>query len=517
MRNGIPPKLGARGRSFHIRELEVVANSKILHFKGDRLREHIFFIGIGGIGVSALAQVAQARGAKVSGSDPNADPLSNPAVARLHDGGATLFREHSRENLASDVSLVVASAAIGEANPEMQTAKERGIRVVSRAEYLGELMAAHKGIKIAIAGTHGKTTTTGFVGTLLQEAGLDPTIFVGGEVAQIGGNVRIGSETGPFVAEACEAYDSFHSLRPDIAVITNLEADHLDHYGTFEKVEESFVKFLDGVSGGAQSGVVICSDDKAVRHLIEKWKSETETSTKIHSYGIDSEDAESIATNIRYDLHPTFEWKYPDAWKTPVKLSVPGRHNILNALAAATVGRLLGVSEEGIAQGLAAFHGATRRQDILGEVELGTEGSVIVMDDYAHHPTEISATLDALRGAYPHRRLIAIFQPHLYSRTRDFLPEFATALATADALIVTDIYAARELPIPEVRAADIVNLAIKKNPQIPALFLPDKKDIPKMLAALIKPNDIAVFLGAGDIRTQGERFLLELESGEQAI
>ena len=484
--------------------------------KGGRLSEHIFFIGIGGIGVSALAQVAQARGAKVSGSDPNADPASNPAVARLVDGGAKVFRTHDRDNLAQDVTLVVASAAIGSANPEIAVAKERGVRLISRAEYLGELMSAHQGIKIAVAGTHGKTTTTGMLGVALQEAGLDPTVFVGGEVAQIGGNVRIGSETGPFVAEACEAYDSFHSLKPDIAIITNLEADHLDHYGTYEKVEESFLKFLGGVSKGEKSGVVVCSDDQNVCALIDKWKSDWKSGwkseTKVLTYGLE-EDADSKAENLKLELNPTFDWSYPDAWKTEVVLSVPGKHNVLNSLAAATVARILGVSGEAISTGLAKFHGATRRQDILGEIAISEGGSVIVMDDYAHHPTEIRSTLEALRGAYPERRLIAIFQPHLYSRTRDFLKEFALSLSLADALIVTDIYPAREAPIEGVRAADIVNLAIQKNPEIPALYLPDKNDIPKMLLALVKPNDLTVFLGAGDIRTQGENFVSLLKGG----
>ena len=189
-------------------------------------------MGIAGIGVSALAQLAQAQGVRVSGSDPNAYPEQNPAIARLQAGGAMLYTTHRAENIASDVDLIVASAAVGSDNPELRAAQERGIAIVSRAEFLGQLMAAHKGPKIAVAGTHGKTTTTGMIGVMLQHAGLDPTVFVGGEVPELGGNVRVGSPDGPFVAEACEAYDSFLYLKPDIAVITNIEADHLDHYGT---------------------------------------------------------------------------------------------------------------------------------------------------------------------------------------------------------------------------------------------------------------------------------------------
>ena len=230
--------------------------------------QHIHFLGIAGIGVSALAQVAAARGVRVSGSDPGADPQEVPAIARLLAQDARIYRTHRAENLADDVDLVVASAAISDANPEIAEAKRRGLRIVSRAEFLGELMAAHRGPKIAVAGTHGKTTTTAMIGVMLQHAGLDPTVFVGGEVPQLGGNVRIGSETGPFVAEACEAYDSFLYLKPDIAVITNIEADHLDHYGTEERMFESFHRFYQNV----RSTVVFCVDDDGIQRGLNVWE-----------------------------------------------------------------------------------------------------------------------------------------------------------------------------------------------------------------------------------------------------
>ena len=472
---------------------------------------HIHFLGIAGIGVSALAQVAQARGIRVSGSDPNADPAVSPAIARLQQGGATLYRDHKAGNLAADVDLVVASAAVAEDNPEVRAAHGRGVRVVSRADFLGELMAAHRGPKIAIAGTHGKTTTTGMLGVLLQNAGLDPTVFVGGEVAEMGGNVRVGSADGPFVAEACEAYDSFLSLKPDIAVLTNVEADHLDHYGTAERVQAAFVRFLQNILPGGT--IVACADDPGAQAVLSRF-----LSTASVTYGMSDPTAQMQAHSLQLDAQTAFTWgdATDPACDTRILLQVPGRHNVLNALAAATVATLLHVPVAAIADGLRAFHGATRRQEILGEAPL-EGGTVLVMDDYAHHPTEIRATLDALRGAYPQRRLVAIFQPHLYSRTRDFLGQFAEALAAADALIVTDIYAARETAIEGVRASDIVNLAQKLHAAAPIFYLPDKAAIPGALAALARPGDLTVFLGAGDIRVQGEAFLRLLQERSAVI
>ncbi len=472
--------------------------------------KHIHFLGIAGIGVSALAQVAQARGIQVSGSDPNADPAANPAIARLAQGGAMLYRDHKAANLAADVDLVVASAAVAEDNPEVRAARARGVRVVSRADFLGELMEAHRGTKIAIAGTHGKTTTTGMLGVLLQSAGLDPTVFVGGEVAELGGNVRVGSEDGPFVAEACEAYDSFLSLKPDIVVLTNVEADHLDHYGTAERVQASFVRFLQNVRPGG--AIVACADDPGAKEALSRFLPAVSL-----TYGITDADAQMQAHSLQLDAQTAFTWgdAIDPAYDTRIVLQVPGRHNVLNALAAASVATLLKVPVAAIADGLRAFHGATRRQEILGKAEV-EGGDVLVMDDYAHHPTEIRATLGALRGAYPQRRLVAIFQPHLYSRTRDFLAQFAEALAMADVLLVTEIYAARETPIAGVKASDIVNLALKINAEAPMLYLPNKADIPTKLAALVRPGDLTVFLGAGDIRTQGEAFL-ELLQQRRAV
>jgi UDP-N-acetylmuramate--alanine ligase len=466
------------------------------------MQEFIHFIGIGGIGVSALAQVAQARGARVSGSDSNADPASNPALARLIQHGAECYTGHRRENVVEGVSLVVATAAVGSENPEIEEARSRGIRLVSRAEYLGELMAAHAGPTVAVAGTHGKTTTTAMLGVMLQHAGLDPTVFVGGEVAQLGGNVWIGSPGGPFVAEACEAYDSFLHLHPDLAIITNVEADHLDHYGTEEGVFEGFRKFLGGIAPGGT--IVACGDDAGVQRLMGAEESDLRKNAVF--YGIEP-GAEVSARSLELGHNPEFILNNAATGEhARVTLGVPGRHNVANALAAAAAGLTLNAPVGEIAAGLSEFRGAGRRQDLLGEAALDG-GAALVFDDYAHHPTEIRATLDALRSAYPGRRLVAVFQPHLYSRTRDFLAEFAGALAQSDVLVVTGIYAAREAPIEGVDAAAIVDIARRERLGLDARFISDKREIPSSLSGIVRADDVVVFMGAGDIREQGEVFV----------
>ena len=476
------------------------------------LPKSIFFIGIAGIGVSALAQLAQARGCRVSGSDPGADPAINPAVARLLDGGAKVYRTHDAANITDDISLVVATAAVKGDNPEIVEAMRRGIRMVSRAEFLGELMAAHKGAKIAVGGTHGKTTTTAMLGVMYQEAGWNPTVFVGAEVAQLGGNVRIGADDAPFIAEACEAYDSFLHLKPDIAIVTNIEADHLDHYGDFEGVKASFRTFLSGVEFGDRSGIVYCAADSPARELVEELPSPVWR----YDYGFEGETLSARVENLTFENGETrFEYVYSGLLRVPVTLHFAGRHNVLNAAAALTTAVVLGANDPEtlatMAQGLSKFRGAERRQELLGD----TNG-VRIIDDYAHHPTEIRATIDALKTAYPNRRLVAVFQPHLYSRTRDFLTEFAAELSRADLLIVTEIYAARELPINGVNAEQIVMLAQSNNPNITAQFVQNRMEIPALLNQELKSGDIVLVMGAGDIREQGEQLAMLRQKGTSA-
>lgn len=469
--------------------------------------------------MSALAQLALARGARVSGSDLHADPHENPAVARMLAAGAAISARHDATRMPARLDLLVATAAVSDENPELNAARKRGVRVVSRAVFLGELMAAHEGIRIAVAGTHGKTTTTGMLGLICQEAGLDPTIFVGGEVPALGGNVRIGSPAGPFIAEACEAYDSFQSLAPDIAVLTNVEADHLDHYGTLDALLSSFARLVRRASRGV---VVANGDDAGARSVIglaargEREDGgvsagispdESRSTWRMVWFSADAAaDAHSRADTIELDARARFYW-HESGQSTPIRLAVPGRHNVMNALAAATAARELGVAPATVAAALSRFTGAGRRQEVLGERGGDSVPHVLVIDDYAHHPTEIRATIDAIRQGYPRRRLVAVFQPHLYSRTRDFLEPFADALSEADAVIVTGIYPAREAPIPGVTARAIADGVHSRRPGMVVRYVEPASQVPAALDEIALPDDVALFLGAGDIRSQAERFL----------
>src|SRR5579862_9256694 len=413
---------------------------------------HVHFIGIAGVGMSGLAQVLLSRGDRVTGSDPSA----NEATERLIAGGATIYRQQVAENITGQhrPDLVVVTAAVHEDNPELVSARAAGIPVVSRAKFLGTLMAESRGPRIAVSGTHGKTTTTAMVAEVLLAAGMDPTVLVGGEYAPIGGNVRIG-QGGALLTEACEAYDSFLSLRPDIAVITNVEADHLDHYGTEQRVLDAFVAFARQTS--ADGCVVWCAEDAGASNAAPQLSRSTEPRARLVAYGFEpcgdacvwAEAVEHAGRTTSFTVHRRNGSE--NAALGEVTLHAPGMHNVLNALAAVTVGLEVRASFAQIAEGLAAFQGTGRRFQVHGEAE-----GVLVIDDYAHHPTEIRATISATRDAYPGRRLLAVFQPHLYSRTRDFMDGFAQALSLADAVVVTDIYAAREQPIPGVSVPELV-------------------------------------------------------------
>ncbi len=461
--------------------------------------------------MSGLAQCALARGSKVSGSDLASDDPENAGLTRLKKHGAVLYQGHRADNIARDVDLVVATAAVSRAdNPEIGEAQRRNIPLLSRAEFLGALMSDHQGVRVAVSGTHGKTTTTAMIGVMLEHAGLDPTVFVGGESGQLGGNVRIGSPTGPFVAEACEAYDSFLHMKPDVAVITNVEADHLDHYGTFEKVVESFQNFLSGVR--ADGTVILCGDDPNCAQLAET----VPAGIKLLEYGIGNKRfSGGRGKNLVLSEGASFEWH----WETPfsqIELKVPGKHNVQNALAAATAGHVIGLSAKQIVAGLNSFTGVGRRQELLIKTQL-PDGELRIYDDYSHHPTELDATISAFRNAFPERKLIGIFQPHLYSRTHDFLKEFAESLAKLDMLIVTDIYPAREKPIPGVDAEDIVRLARELKQEISAKYIQNRNDIPALLKPLLRGGDVVIFMGAGTIREQGEQLARNFSSAEASL
>src|SRR6185437_10142508 len=393
----------------------------------------VHFIGIGGVGMSGIAEVLHNLGYAVSGSDK----ANSPTAQRLARLGLVVHEGHDAANVG-DADVVVTSSAIKPDNPELLAARAARIPVIPRAEMLGELMRFRRGI--AIAGTHGKTTTTSLVASVLAEANYDPTFVIGGQLNAAGANARLG--TGQYlVAEADESDGSFLLLSPVIAVVTNIDADHLENYhGDFAEVKKAFADFLHRLPFYGLA--VLCVDDPEVAALAEA------TNRRVIRYGIDSADADVRALNLRqqgFEMH--FDLLLPDGGQPfPVTLNLPGRHNVLNALAAATIGWQLGVEVAAIAGALKGFQGVGRRFHRRGEIAIDL-GKVLLIDDYGHHPREIAAVFAAVRGGWPERRLVVGFQPHRYSRTRDLLDDFANVLAEADVLVLTDVYPAGEAPI----------------------------------------------------------------------
>lgn len=432
--------------------------------------------------MSAIAHVMHDRGTEVSGSDQR----KTPTTERLESEGISVTIGHDAANVDS-ASLVVYSAAIPKDNPELQAASEKGIPVIDRAEMLGRLMSEYRD-RVAIAGTHGKTTTTSMTSLVLSEAGLDPTVLIGGDLAAIGGNAHTGSDS-LFVAEACEAFDSFLNLRPSVAVITNIDADHLDFHGTLSKIVQSFEQFLRQVD--ADGCVIACVDDANVRSVLEG------LDRRIVGYSVES-DAELRAANISVDSpQASYDLVRNGVNLGRITLGVAGVQNIADSLAAAGVGFEYGVTFEQIKSALSMFTGTGRRFEVLGVVN-----DIMVVDDYAHHPREIEATLSAARSGW-RRRIIAVFQPHLYSRTKFFAKEFAESLELADVVIVTDVYAAREQRIEGVTGAMISSII--RNTDV--RYIPDKSEIAAAVLAQARPGDMVITLGAGDIRAVGEEIL----------
>lgn len=445
----------------------------------------VHFVGIGGAGMSAIARVMHHRGVHVSGSDQKRSVTTD----KLAEEGIAVTIGHEASNV-NDATLVVYSAAVPLDNPELEIARRQGIEVISRAEMLGRLMDPYKN-RVAITGTHGKTTTTSMAGVVLAEAGLDPTVLIGGDLASLGGNTRVGSNS-LFVAEACEAFDSFLNLRPSVAVITNIDADHLDFHGTLEKIIKSFEQFVHQVD--KDGCVIACVDDANVRRVLQG------LDRRIVGYSVDG-DGDIRAANISVDSpYASYDLVRNGETIGRVTLGVPGAQNIANSLAAAAIGFEYGASFEAVRDALANFTGTGRRFETLGVVN-----DIMVVDDYAHHPREIQATLSAARSGWK-RRIIAVFQPHLYSRTRIFAQEFAESLSLADIVVVTDIYAAREKPIEGVTAALVFD-AIQGTE---VHYVPDKSEIVGMLTPVVRPGDMVICLGAGDIRTVGEDLVAAL-------
>src|ERR1043166_3371778 len=434
----------------------------------------IHFVGIGGIGMSGIAEILRSRGVAVSGCDLKRSAATDLLGAR----GIPVLPGHDPAHL-DGVDLVVVTSAIRGGNAEVDAARARGIRVIKRKELLAEIVNEKRGV--GVAGTHGKTTTSAMIATVLEEAGLDPTVLVGGMLSNFGGNAKSGR--GDVVVVEADEYDrTFHELRPEIAVVTNIEADHLEYYGSFEAIEEAFAIFCAGVrEGGA---VIGCVDDPAVARLLKN------VTQRVVRYGL-GDDAELTAININYE-HRGSSFEVPGLGF--FKLFVPGEHNVRNALAAIAVARELGIAPHVIATALAKFLGVDRRFQILGDY-----AGALIVDDYAHHPTEIRATLDAARRGYPERRVVALFQPHLYSRTRAFAREFGESLAQADVAIVAPIYAAREKPLEGVTARMIADAVEGVE------FLDRSNDeIVNELRRRLQPNDIFITMGAGDVHEAAE-------------
>jgi UDP-N-acetylmuramate--alanine ligase len=418
------------------------------------------------------------------------DSARSENTARLEKLGAKIAIGHDPSHTQS-ADLLVISSAIGEANAEVAAARERGIPVIRRAEMLGEIMRLKQGI--AVAGTHGKTTTTSLTGLVLTEAGFDPTIVVGGRVHILGTNARLGK--GEYLVAEADEYDrSFLELTPVVAVITNVEADHLDTYRDLDDIVDAFATFANRVP--FFGSVVACADDPGAQRLLPRIQRRTIT------YG-ECADAQICARRVRLDSTGTlFEvWETSAGRLGEVRLRLPGRHNVANALAAVAVGRELLIPFETIARALGSFTGVVRRFERKGERD-----GVLVVDDYAHHPTEIRATLSAARQVYPERRLVALFQPHLYSRTRDFAGEFGEALRGADVNVVLDVYPSREAPLPGVTGEMVADAARRAGaPNV--LYTPEKTGVADCLEDTLKPGDVLLTLGAGDVVRFGEEYL----------
>ena len=455
---------------------------------------HVHFVGIGGSGMGGIAEVMINQGYRVSGSDL----ASNLTTERLQKLGAIIHIGHAKENVAS-ADVVVASTAIGPDNHEVAAARERRIPVVPRAMMLAELLRLRQGI--AVAGTHGKTTTTSLIASVLAEAGLDPTFVIGGKLEAAGSHAKLGS--GEYiVVEADESDASFLYLKPILAVVTNIDADHMATYGhDFGKLKQTFVEFIEHLPFYGMA--VLCLDDKHVRDVMSI------TTKPVTTYGL-SENAQISATNIRHDggrMHFRARIGVNGAARQfDVMLNLPGVHNVQNALAAIAVGNELGVPDAAIIRTLATFGGVERRFQRYGEIRLSRQSSFTLIDDYGHHPAEIAATMAAARGAFPDRRLVLAFQPHRYSRTRDAFEDFIRVLSSADLLLLTEVYAAGEDPIV---AADSKSLAraIRVQGKLEPIYIEHVDELPAAIHGVAQDGDVILIMGAGSVGKVAARVL----------
>ena len=443
----------------------------------------IHFVGIGGVGMGGIAEVLHNLGYQVSGSDRS----ENAMTRRLEAKGVVVRTGHD-PSLVEGTDVVVVSSAIGQDNPEVLRARERRVPIVPRAAMLAELMRFRQGI--AVAGTHGKTTTTSLIASLLAEGGLDPTFVIGGRLNSLGGNARLG--TGQYlVAEADESDASFLYLKPMMAVVTNIDADHLGTYGgDFHRLSDTFVEFLHHLPFYGLA--VLCADDPVVMALLPS------VSKPVLTYGLE-EQCDLCARDIRYQgMQSRFRVARRDepTW-LDVTLNLPGRHNVLNALAAIAIASELGVAQEAIERGLRGFQGIARRFQLRGEVRVG-EATVHLIDDYAHHPREIAATLQAIRTGWPGSRVVVVFQPHRFTRTRDLFDDFAKVLSAVEGLVLLEVYGAGEAAITGADSRALCRAIRAWGGAVP-VFVEDRSDLSKVLCTLLRDGDILLTLGAGDI------------------
>jgi UDP-N-acetylmuramate--alanine ligase len=456
--------------------------------------KHLHFVGIGGSGMSGIAEVLLNLGFQVSGSDLG----ENAATRRLKKLGATVYLGHAGEHLAK-ADAVVVSTAVKEDNPEVMAARARRIPVVPRAMMLTELMRLRQGI--AVAGTHGKTTTTSLTASVLAKGGFDPTFVIGGKLNSSGSNAKLG--TGEFiVVEADESDASFLYLQPILAVITNIDADHMETYGhDFEKLKQAFVDFVEHLPFYGRA--MLCVDDANVREILPR------ISKPVTTYGF-SEGAQIRAVNVRHQggqMRFTAQCRQNGIPKDmDITLNLAGMHNVLNSLAAIAIALEVGVADGAIVEALAEFQGVGRRFQRYGEIALPDGGSFTLIDDYGHHPVEMQATLEAVRGAFPGQRLVLAFQPHRYTRTRDLFEDFVRVLCSVDALVLAEVYAAGEPPIVAADGRALMH-ALRVAGQSEAVFVEDIQQMPQAIMQMARDGDVVITMGAGSIGSTPNRLL----------
>ncbi len=449
----------------------------------------LHFIGVGGSGMSGIAELMVNLGYEVSGSDLRA----GPATERLRRAGVEVFIGHRAEQV-EDTDAVVVSTAIDAGNPEIVEARARRIPVVRRAEMLAELMRFYYGV--AVAGTHGKTTTTSLVASVLAEGGLDPTFVIGGRLNSVGVNAKLGT-TKYLVAEADESDASFLHLQPMMSVVTNIDADHMRTYGNdFNRLRSTFMDFLQNLPFYGLA--VLCVDDDEIRSLLPMVPRPIRTYGTLPEADVRAENVRQDGLTMHFEVHAT-ELAHP----LPIRLNLAGRHNVLNALAAITVALELGVDEESIARALSGFQGVGRRF-VVTETTDARGRDLVLVDDYGHHPRELAATLEAARGGWPDRRLVLVFQPHRFTRTQEQFEDFVQVLSAPDVLVLCEVYPAGEEPITGADGRSLAR-AIRARGERDPVFAQDIDEVPRLLANILEDGDLVLLMGAGDIGTLAAR------------